>query len=190
MQFRIWPLVVAAALLNLAAVSPVEAQYFGRNKVQYRTFDFKILKTEHFDLYFYPEEAEAAQIASRLAERWYARLARFFTHQLRGRQVVILYASSSQFRQTNAVDEIIGEGTGGLTESIKRRIVLPMSGSLADTDHVLGHELVHAFQFDITGSDPHATDGQAPEILAFPLWFVEGMAEYVSLGPVDPQTTM
>ena len=65
MRFRIWPLVVAAVMLNLAAVSPVEAQYFGRNKVQYRTFDFKILKTEHFDLYYYPEEADAAQIGSR-----------------------------------------------------------------------------------------------------------------------------
>ena len=58
-----------------------------------------------------------------------------------------------------------------------------MSGSLADTDHVLGHELVHAFQFDLTGDDPRERDGAAPGILAIPLWFVEGMAEYLSLGP-------
>ncbi len=32
--------------------------------------------------------------------------------------------------------------------------------------------------------------GTAPGILAFPLWFVEGMAEYLSLGPVDAQTAM
>ena len=44
------------------AVTSANAQYFGRNKVQYRTFDFQILKTEHFDLYYYPEEAEAAQM--------------------------------------------------------------------------------------------------------------------------------
>ena len=82
--------------------------------------------------------------------------------------------SSAHFRQTNAVEGLIGEGTGGVTEALKRRIVLPMSGSLADTDHVLGHELVHAFQFDITGADPRDGGGQAPGILAFPLWFVEG----------------
>jgi hypothetical protein len=91
-----------------------------------------------------------------LAERWYSRLSRFFNHDLRGRQVIILYASPAQFRQTNAVDVLIGEGTGGLTESLKRRIVLPMAGSLAETDHVIGSELVHAFQYDITGSDPTA----------------------------------
>ena len=30
-----------------------------------------------------------------------------------------------------------------------RRIVLPSGGAGAETDHVLGHELVHAYQFDI-----------------------------------------
>ena len=131
-----------------------DAQYFGRNKVQYRTFDFQILKTEHFDLYYYPEEAEAAAIVARMAERWNDRLSRFFGHELRGRQPLILYAVGAHFRQTNAVEGLIGEATGGVTEALKRRVVLPMSGSLADTDHVLGHELVHAFQFDMTGADP------------------------------------
>ena len=170
--------------------SAAHAQYFGRNKVQYRTFEFQILPTEHFDIYYYPEEAEAAQIAARMAERWHARLSRFFGHDLRGRQAVILYAVPAHFRQTNAIEGLIGEGTGGVTEAIKRRVVLPMSGSLADTDHVLGHELVHAFQFDLTGDDPREHLARAPDILSYPLWFVEGMAEYLSLGPVDAQTTM
>jgi hypothetical protein len=66
-------------LLTLTALSLpslVEAQggYFGRNKVQYQNFDFKILKTDHFDIYYYSEEEDAARMASRLAERWYARL--------------------------------------------------------------------------------------------------------------------
>ena len=167
------------------------AQYFGRNKVQYRTFDFQILKTDHFDLYYYPEEAEAAADC-----RAHGRaLVRAAVAVLRPRPARPAGASSStpspaHFRQTNAIEGLIGEGTGGVTEAIKRRVVLPMSGSLADTDHVLGHELVHAFQFDMTGDDPRDGARQAPDILAFPLWFVEGMAEYLSLGPVDAQTAM
>jgi len=69
---------MAVALLCLPAIA--RAQYFGQNKVQYRTFDFQLLQTQHFDIYHYPEEAEAAKIASRLAERWYDRLSRFFSH--------------------------------------------------------------------------------------------------------------
>ena len=28
-------------------------QYFGQNKIQYKDFDFRVLSTEHFDIYFY-----------------------------------------------------------------------------------------------------------------------------------------
>ncbi len=181
---------VAACLLCFLLVGADARAQFGRNKVQYRTFDFKVLHTEHFDIYHYPEEAEAAHIVGGLAERWRVRLGRFFEHELRGRQSVILYAAPAHFRQTNAIEGLLGEGTGGVTEALRRRIVLPMGGSLADTDHVLGHELVHAYQFDMTGATERMTDGSGPSILAFPLWFVEGMAEYVSLGPVDAQTAM
>src|SRR5262245_15100094 len=168
---RISRVALATVLGVVLGAATADAQYFGRNKVQYRTFHFQILKTEHFDLYYYPEEAEAAGIAARMAERWHERLSRFFGHQLRGRQPVILYAVSAHFRQTNAIEGLIGEGTGGVTEAIRRRIVLPMSGSLADTDHVLGHELVHAFQFDLTGDDPREHLARAPDILSYPLWF-------------------
>src|SRR6476646_913102 len=180
----------AALIVLFVWAASAQAQYFGRNKVQYRTFDFQILATDHFDIYYYPEEAEAATTVSRLAERWYARLSRFFGHQLRGRQPVILYAVAAHFQQTNAVEGLLGEGTGGVTEGLRRRIVLPVAGSLADTDHVMGHELVHAFQYDMTGEDPRDPATTAPGIVDFPLWFVEGMADYLSLGPVDAQTAM
>lgn len=180
-------------LLSLLALvlapSPAAAQggYFGGNKVQYREFDFQVLATEHFDIYFYPEEKEAATLASRMAERWYTRLSVLLNHQLRGRQPLILYASGPHFRQTNAIEGELGEGTGGVTEAYKRRIVLPFAGPLAATDHVLGHELVHAFQYDITNTN--ASSG-ARGALSMPLWFIEGMAEYLSIGPIDAHTTM
>ena len=100
----------------------------------------------------------------------------------------MLYASHPDFEQTNAIQGELGEGTGGVTEPLRRRIVLPMGGPLGDTDHVIGHELVHAFQFDIT-TPPGARPGQNGAE-ALPLWFIEGMAEYLSLGPVHPNTAM
>jgi len=47
---------VGLALLILPATA--EAQYFGRNKVQYEHFDFTVLQTDHFDVYFYPEQLQ------------------------------------------------------------------------------------------------------------------------------------
>src|SRR6266536_3944974 len=173
------------ALILLA--SSAQAQYFGRNAVQYENFHFKILKTQHFDIYFYDKEATAAAEAGRMAERWYTRISSVLRHQLNGRQPLILYSDHPDFEQTNVLGEQPGEGTGGVTESLKRRIILPMGASLAETDHVIGHELTHAFQYDITGVGRGSVAGGLNRV---PLWFIEGMAEYMSLGPVDPNTTM
>lgn len=180
------------AALAVAFVLPpaASAQYFGRNKVQYETFDFRMISTEHFDIYYYPEEEAAVQLAARMAERWYARLSQLLRHELSGRQPIILYASHPHFQQTNAVSGEIGEGTGGVTESLKRRVILPFAGGLAETDHVLGHELVHAFQYDIASGRDAEGNLIGPAITGLPLWFIEGMAEYLSLGPVDAHTAM
>jgi Tol biopolymer transport system component len=179
-------------LLGAVVLPPsADAQYFGRNKVQYKTFETRVLETEHFDIYYYPEMEDIVGEAGRMAERWFARIARLLDHELKGRQPLILYASHPDFEQTNAVFGQIGESTGGVTEVLKRRIVLPLAGTLNESDHVLGHELVHAFQFDITSLSGEGGIGfRGPTALLLPLWFVEGMAEYLSVGPVDAHTAM
>jgi len=189
MRFPLRFSILVFTLFALASPTWVSAQgaYFGRNKVQYQEFKFKVLKTDHFDVYYYPEEEEGARMASRMAERWYARLSTLLNHQLRGRQPLILYASGPHFRQTNVIEGELGEGTGGVTEAIHRRIVLPLAGPIESTDHVLGHELVHAFQYDMTNTNASSGNSGA---MSLPLWFIEGMAEYLSIGPVDAHTAM
>jgi len=167
-------------MLTVAIPTAARAQYFGQNKVQYDGFEFKVLETPHFDIHYYPSEAEAAAQVARMAERWYDRLTNVLDHRLTGRQAVVLYGSHPEFEQTNVIEGAIDEATGGVTEAMRRRVVLPLAASLGETDHVLGHELVHAFQYDILGRS-------AGEV---PLWFIEGMAEYLSLGPRSPQTAM
>src|SRR5262249_18245366 len=119
------PAFLAAAALALAA-RPASAQYFGQNKVQYKKFDYEVLKPEPFDIHFSPEERAAAQDAARMAERWYSRLSRVMNHQLRDRQPIILYASPTDFQQTNVVSGGLGEGTGGVTQALNRRLPPPL----------------------------------------------------------------
>ena len=175
-----------AVLLGGVAVGPASAQYFGQNKVQYDDFDFKTFSTDHFDVYFYPEERTAVTDAGRMAERWYQRHSRTFLREFQEPKPLIFYANSADFQQTNAIRARVGQGTGGVTESIKERVIMPLTGSYKETDHVLGHELVHSFQYDI------ALRGDTPgfSLRNLPLWMVEGMAEYLSVGSRDSHTAM
>jgi len=178
--------VLAAFLL---AAPPLAAQYFGQNKVQYRNFNFQSIQTEHFDIYYYPDERVGALDAARMAERAYARLSRILHHQFQSRKPIILYASQSDFQQTNVVDAT-GEGLGGVTEFFKHRAVLPFTGSYAEFEHVLQHEMVHQFQYDVYSRGRPGAGVQTLMSVNPPLWFMEGMAEYLSRGPIDPETAM
>ncbi len=179
---------VLALLVALTLPAPASSQYFGRNKVQYDTFHFEVMKTEHFDIYYYERESpEAVRDFGRMAERWYERYARTFEHAFNQRKPILVYADKADFQQTNAISGFISQGTGGVTESVKDRVILPMGGSYAETDHVLGHELVHAFQFDIVQAQQ---GGGATGFSRLPTWVVEGMPEYMSIGRMDPNTAM
>src|SRR6185503_20485114 len=118
----------AVCVFILLLTLPASAQYFGRNKVQFKKLDFQVLKTENFDIYYYPEEREGIDFAARMAERWRVRLGRVLGHELSGRQPLVLYASHPDFEQTNTIQGELGEGTGGVTEPLRRRIVLPLGG--------------------------------------------------------------
>lgn len=171
-------------LLLLVFSSSAFAQFgdifgFGKNKVHYKNFKWSVIKTEHFDIYFYEEERRAALDASEAAERSYAYLSEVLDYKFKHKIPLLLYASHNDFQQTNAIGGFISEGTQGVTESLKGRMILPITGSYGQFIHVLTHEMVHAFQFDIL-----IAEGPADLVRRFnpPLWFMEGMAEYLSVG--------
>src|SRR5690625_5618245 len=103
------------------------------------------------------------------------------------RNPFILYNDHGDFQQTRTVSGEISIGTGGLTEAFKNRVVLPIAMTNQQTFHVIGHELVHAFQYHIVlGGDSTGLNNLAN----LPLFLVEGLAEYMSIGSNDPQTAM
>jgi hypothetical protein len=171
------------AVLAVTTGSTVQAQgYFGQNQVQYDRFDWIVKETEHFLVYYYPEEAKAATDAARMAERAYARLSRVLDHQFREKKPIMLFASRTDFGQNNVTGDL-GEGTGGVTESLRHRMLLNFTGDYRSFEHVLTHELVHAFQYDIFARGKAGSGLQNLAQNLPPLWFAEGMAEYLSLGP-------
>ncbi len=187
MRTSIRSLLAAVSLLAVLAPLPARAQYFGRNKVQWENFDFKVLKTDHFDIYYYDDTAPIIQDVGRMAERWYDRLSTVFEHEFE-RKPIVLYANHPDFQQTNTTMGFVGEGTGGFTDAFMNRIVLPLTGTYEENDHVLGHEMVHVFQFDI--ANQLSTSRRRFQIRTLPLWMIEGLAEYLSQGRIDPQTAM
>ncbi|MBI1804193.1 MAG: PD40 domain-containing protein [Ignavibacteria bacterium] len=167
-------------VLLLLIVSSASAQffYFGRNKVQYTDFDWHVLKTEHFDIYYYPEMKDLAERGASIAEESYKVLEQKFNHNVLNRIPLIFYSSHLHFQQTNTTPDFIPEGVGGFFEFLKGRVVIPYDGSMWNFRHVICHELVHVFMHSKINRvllDHRMAQDHLP-----PLWFVEGLAEFWS----------
>ncbi|HEY4101159.1 MAG TPA: basic secretory protein-like protein, partial [Gemmatimonadales bacterium] len=122
-----------------------------------------------------------------MAERSYARLSRLLNYSFKERKPVVIFASRGDFAQSNVFGDL-GETTGGITDFLHQSNTFFLEMDLAETEHVMTHEMVHQFQYD-EFSRGHAGNGL--ETIAQvnpPGWFMEGMAEYLSIGPNHPAT--
>ena len=180
---------VALAAGVVLAPAPLAAQFglFGPNKVQYRRFDWRILRGEHVDLYHYPEEDELARVALTYAENSYRELEARFRRSVTARIPLLVYASHYDFEQTNILPFTPPEQLLGFTEFARSRVVLPFTGNYAEFRHTIRHELVHVFQL----ADARLNATLYPRLrgLMVPLWWSEGTAEYFSAGE-DTQDEM
>ena len=152
--------------------------YYGRNKVQYNDFEWHILKTQHFDIYYYQEMEDLAEQGAFYAEESFKYLENKFNFTINRRIPLIFYSTHLHFQQTNVVPNFIPEGVGGFFEFVKGRVVIPCNGNLNLFKKVIRHELVHVFMHSkvyFANKDHSRYEETYP-----PLWFTEGLAEYWS----------
>lgn len=182
------PLRILLAVMVLSMGWPsLQAQYFGRNKPNYENFDFKVLQSPHFELYHYLDNDAYISSFVAQAEEWYEQHQYVLEDTILNKNPFILYADHADFQQTNAISGSVGVGTGGVTEAFKNRVIMPIAMSNQQTHHVLGHELVHAFQYNMILNGDSTSIRNLGNL---PLWMVEGLAEYLSIGSVDAHTAM
>ncbi len=185
---RVGARLALAAVAVLTATTEARAQmYFGQNQVQYDRFNWRVIETDHFLVHYYPEIETVAQDAARMAERSYARLSRLMAHQFAEKKPILLYGSSADFAQSNVFGDL-GEGTGGVTDFLRQRMAQFFTGDMASFEHVFQHEMVHVFQYDIFSRGRAGANFGALAQVQPPLWMMEGMAEYFSIGHEHPWT--
>ncbi|NQD71439.1 tolB protein precursor [Sphingobacterium shayense] len=166
----------------------VEAQYFGQNKMRYKKLDFTVKQTPHFEMYSYLKNDSMVTWLAKEAEVWYGMHQQVFQDTFLRKNPLIVYNNHPEFQQTTAIQGEISVGTAGVTEAFKQRVVMPVLQINQQTRHVLGHEMVHAFQFRILMEGKDTT--RLESVANIPLWMVEGMAEYLSVGKKDAFTAM
>ncbi|MDD4052086.1 MAG: LpqB family beta-propeller domain-containing protein, partial [candidate division Zixibacteria bacterium] len=169
-------------LLVMAAAAGAQETYFGKNKVQYRNFEWQYIQSDHFDLYFYDNGYDLAAYSAKELEKAYDIVTSQLKYYARSRLPVFIYNSHDDFQQTNITWGDVPEGVEGFTEAFKKRIVVHFMGSYEDFRHLLHHELTHAVIYDYLYGEFFKAFLTPNRLFNLPTWFAEGYAEYSSNG--------
>ncbi|MDA3885166.1 MAG: peptidase MA family metallohydrolase [Candidatus Delongbacteria bacterium] len=163
---------------------------FGKNKVQYHKFDWKVLETNHFKIYYYDGGEMLADFCAEVAETSLKHLQRDLLYKPKSKVHILVYNSHNHFEETNVMGGIPEESVGGFTEFFKNRVVVPYEGNWEDFRHVIHHELTHALMNQMLFKGNFQAIMNGLQQMNMPLWFIEGIAEYESRGGWDANSDM
>jgi WD40 repeat protein len=147
--------------------------YYGKNKVLYTNFDWKVYKTDHFDIFYYGDGSRDLNIIADLAESAYKSISEDIKHQLSASVPLLYYRTSTEFYQTNLFQ--LPEGVLGVAEPLLYRIAIQGDMTIDEIHDLIEHELSHVFEYDLLWGSP---GGVLYALSQPPGWIFEGYCEY------------
>jgi hypothetical protein len=139
-------IVASAGALNAQSTF---APYYGKNQIHYNTFDWHIYKTDHFEIYYYPEIEQHLERVASYAESAYQHVSSDLRHDLAQKVPLMIFKTHSEFEQENVIPGAAQEGVLAFAEGDRNRMLLPIDLPSDLLYGLITHELTHIFQYDI-----------------------------------------
>ncbi len=156
---------------------------FGKNRMQYQTFDWTYYDFERFRVYLYQGGQEIAKYAATSVNRQLPVLEKRLDYQLDDKIEVIVYNNQNDFKQSNI--GLMGEeggNIGGVTRIIGDKIFIYFTGSHADLDRQIRAAIAELIIDKMMYGGRTRDVVKNSTLLVLPDWFKNGLIAYISEG--------
>lgn len=175
-------LVVAGLSLCGESSAQMAGQSFGRNRVQYRQFNWQYISTDNFDVYYYDDRRRVATEASQFLESEFDRITDLIGYPPYLKTKVFLYNSVTDLQQSNM--GILGKQfrVGGETEFIKPYVEIPNPGTLDQFKEELLLKVTDLMVNEMMFGGSLKDMFQNAVLMNLPDWFIDGVSLYAAKG--------
>jgi Tol biopolymer transport system component len=175
----------AVALIFLGSLQ-VSAQYlpevFGKNRIQYRQFNWQYLSSENFDVYYYDARKAVAQNSIEFLEAEFDRITDLIGYPPYFKTKVFLYNSLADLRQSNVGLNRTVYTANGETEFIKPYVEVANVGTAQEFKEELLFQISDLMVNEMMFGGSLKDIFQSSILMNLPDWFVDGASLYVSKG--------
>jgi hypothetical protein len=157
-------------------------EVFGKNRIQYRQFDWLYLSGENFDVYYYDARRAVAQEALEYLESEFDRITDLIGYPPYFKTKVFLYNSLSDLRQSNVGLNNNVFNVGGETEFIKPYVEVAHLGTAQEFKDELLFQISDLMVNEMMFGGNLKDMFQSSILMNLPDWFVDGASLYVASG--------
>lgn len=176
-------LIAMASGLGTEAWSQViGSREYGKNRVQYKNFDWFYYSTDNFDVYYYRGGKDYANVAIQYLEEEFDRITDVLGYAPYAKTKIFIYNSVTDLQQSNiGIDDEVFT-VGGQTNFVKLRTEIPFPGTIEEFKRELVLRISRMLINDMMFGGSLADMFQSSYLLTLPRWFIEGAARYVAEG--------
>lgn len=156
---------------------------FGKNRVQFRTFEWQYLPVEDAEVYYYQGgKSYAARITAHIAD-WIDDVEALYDRKIDGAVQVLVFNKQAEFRQSNiGNNDENAENIGGTAVLVGSKIFVYADGEWAHTEQQIKQSLsALVFNQMLYGGNWQESLRSSTTGLTLPAWFTEGLHAYVAL---------
>ena len=157
-------------------------QQFGKNRIQYKSFKWRYYSTENFDIYFYDEGNEIAQIATKYLEKEFDRITDILGTVSYTKTEIYLYNSATDLLQSNIGVNDNSFDVAGQTNFVKPLVEIAYPGNAEEFKKVLVYKVASMLIYDMMFGGSLSDMFQNSYLLTLPEWFMKGAARYTAYG--------
>jgi hypothetical protein len=155
---------------------------FGKNRVQYKNFEWFFYSAENFDIYFYQGGEDYAKAAAEFLEVEFDKLTDILGYAPYAKTKIFLYNSVADLQQSNIGVNDETFAVGGKTNFIKLQVEVAYPGTMLGFKEELLHQISRMLIKDMMFGGSLTDMFQNTYLLSLPEWFIEGAAMYVTNG--------
>ncbi len=179
--FRILVTIYAIGVFSLSHGQQAR-EVFGKNRIQYKQFNWQYLSSENFDVYYYDDRRKIATEAIQYLEGEFDRVTDLIGYPPYLKTKVFLYNSITDLQQSNIGLNNTQYNVGGETEFIKPIVEIAHPGNLDEFKEELIYKMADLMVNEMMFGGSLKDMFQNAVLLNLPEWFINGASRYVSKG--------
>jgi Tol biopolymer transport system component len=155
---------------------------FGKNRIQYRNFEWKIVRTANFEIYYYQGGSQIANLTAQYAESEFDRITELLGYTPYNRVKIFLFNSPQELAQSNIGLNAQGGVSSRELDLSKSRVELAFTGDQISFRRQIVRDISMLFVYDMLYGGSLKDALQSSLLLTLPDWFMPGIASYIAEG--------